>query len=227
VIWSSSHGPSLVSEWPLAEDGLEAWRLSKTAKYDVKPIFLSVKDDQQVFNGYGTQETCDMLFQALLSPCIPTSAVCEDAQLWIRFKTAVFEYQEIRLALINSTPSILPFVSGRRPFRFNKDGHNRFLTHVSTYRHWYVKVNEDQLKLINEYNLLNPNAIFQNNGKAVGKYALIVLCCVRLILSLPSSQECPYLHSCIYTWRMWTHPFPKLSNFYCRWQQDNQSLFTI
>ena len=200
MIWSSSHGPSLVSERLLAEDGLEAWRLSKIAKYDVKPIFLSVKDDQKVFNGYGAQETCDMLFQALLSPCIPTSAVCEDSQLWIRFKMAVFEYQEIRLALINSTPSILPFVSGRRPFHFNKDGHNRFLTHVSTYRRKYVKVNKDQLKQINEYNLLNPNAILQDNGKAVGK--LIVLCCVRLILSFPSSQECPYLHSCIYTRRM-------------------------
>jgi len=52
--------------------------------------------------------TC-YVFEALLSPCMPTFAVCEDSQLWNRVETEVFDYQEICLDLINSTPSILQY----------------------------------------------------------------------------------------------------------------------
>jgi hypothetical protein len=146
--------------------GLDRWRLSKIKDRDYTPIFFSVKSNQAVFNGYGAQETCDMLFQAMLSPCMPTWAVCEDPSTWERFKTTIFEYQDTRLALVNSQPSILPYVSGRRPFHFNKDGHNRFLIHVSTYRRQFVRVHKDELAKINEFNLLNPSATLQNDGRA-------------------------------------------------------------
>lgn len=169
-IWSASHGPSLVAEKTLAEEVLDRWRLSQINDEDDTPIFLSVKNNQKVFNGYGAQETSDMLFEAMIFPGMPTLAVCQDPNVWHRFKTAVFDYQDIRLGLVNSKPIILPYVSGRRPFRFNRDGHNKFLRHVSTYRRQFVKVERDTLSKINELNLLDFNATLLDNGTASGMY---------------------------------------------------------
>jgi hypothetical protein len=160
-----------VVEKALAEEGLNHWRQSRINDEDPMPIFLSVKNNQKVFNGYGAQETCDMLFQALIFPCMFTYAVCKDPDVWHRFKTAVFEYQDIRLGLVRSKPLILPYVSSRRPFRFNRDGHNRFLRHVSTYRRQSVKVERDTLAKINELNLLDFNAALQDNGTALRKHS--------------------------------------------------------
>ena len=172
-VWSATHGPSLVVEKALAEEGLNHWRQSRINDEDPTPIFLSVKNNQKVFNGYGAQETCDMLFQALILPCMPTYAVCKDPDVWHRFKTAVFEYQDIRLGLVRSKPLILPYISSLRPFRFNRDGHNKFLRHVSTYRRQSVKVEHDTLAKINELNLLDPNATLQDNGTALRKHSYL------------------------------------------------------
>lgn len=163
-MWSASHGPSLVFEKPLAEEGMEAWRISRINQRDDTPIFLSVKGTQKVFNGYGAQETCDMLFEALLSPCMSTHAVCENEGIWARFKRAVLDYQDTRICIVTTSPSILPYVSGYRPFRFNPNGHSKFLKYVSTYRRRYVKVDREQLKLINDLNLLNRNDELQADG---------------------------------------------------------------
>jgi hypothetical protein len=159
-----------VVEKALAEEVLDRWRLSRINEADATPVFLSVKNNQKVFNGYGAQETCDMLFQALISPCMPTFAVCHDPDIWHRFKASVFDYQDIRWSLVNSKPIILPYVSSRRPFHFNRDGHNKFLRHVSTYRRQSVKVDRDTLAKINELNLLDSNATLQDNGRALGMY---------------------------------------------------------
>jgi len=128
------------------------------------PIFAAVKATQTVFNGYGAQETCDMLVQALISPAMPVVAVCSDPEIWSRFETTVFEYQRKRIELATCHPSCLPYVSGTDPFRFNVDGHNRFLKHVSAYRRSYVRVGSCELDRMNRLNLLNPEAIIQNNG---------------------------------------------------------------
>jgi len=157
-----------VNEKALAEERLDSWRQSRINDEDDTPIFLSVKNNQNYFNGYGAQETSDMLFQALIYPAMPTFAVCQDPQVWERFKTAVFLYQDTRLGLVNSKPIILPYVSSRRPFRFNRDGHNRFLRHVSTYRRQFVNVDRDTLAKINDFNLLDFNATLQDNGYASG-----------------------------------------------------------
>jgi hypothetical protein len=157
-----------VVEKTLAVEGLDCWHLSWINDEDMKPIFLSVKNDQKVFNGYGAQETSDMLFQALIHPCMPTSAVCRDPGVWDRFKTAVFDYQDIRLSLVNSKPVILPYISGRQPFRFNRDGHNKFLRHVSTYRRQFEKVDREMLAKINNFNLLDFEATLEDNGIASG-----------------------------------------------------------
>jgi hypothetical protein len=179
-VWSATHGPSLVVEKALAEEGLDRWRLSRINDEDPTPIFLSVKNNQKVFNGYGAQETCDMLFEACIFPCMPTIAVCQDPGVWHRFKTSVFDYQDIRLGLVNSKPLILPYVSGRRPFRFNRDGHNKFLRHVSTYRRQSVKVDRDTLAKINDLNLLDFNATLQDNGTALPALSMHFLLLSRL-----------------------------------------------
>ena len=155
-------------EKSLAEDRLKSWRRSRINQRDETPIFISVKGTQQVFNGYGAQETCDMLVEALLSPCMLTHAICEHEVVWARFRKAVLEYQDIRVAIVNTTPSILPYISGRRPFHFSSNGHSKFLKHVSTYRRKHVKVDREQLARMNDLNLLNQKAVLQADGSATG-----------------------------------------------------------
>jgi hypothetical protein len=127
-----------------------------------------VKTTQEVFNGYGAQETSDMLFEALIHPAMSTFDVCRDETVWTRFKAAVFSYQKERIWIATASPSKLPYVSGPLPFRFDKDGHHRFLAHVSTYRRSHVKVTQETLSKIQALGLLNPSAVIQSNGGAKG-----------------------------------------------------------
>ena len=110
-----------------------------------------------------------MLVDALIYPSMPAFAVCSDDKVWARFKTAVFGYQKERVEIANT----LPYVSGPRPFRFNKDSHGRFLVHVSSYRRSHVKVNQDTLTKIQSLGLLNSGAIIQNNGIATGEFGYL------------------------------------------------------
>jgi len=66
------------------------------------------------------------------------------------------------------------YVSGSRPFRFNKDAHHRFLAHVMAYKRSHVKVTQDDLTRIQALGLLNSSAIIQNNGCAVGEFAFLI-----------------------------------------------------
>jgi hypothetical protein len=88
-----------------------------------------------------------MLVEALIHLAMPVFAICNDETLWARFKDAVFSYQKERVRIAMATPSELPYVSGSSPFRFDKDGHHRFLAHVSAYRRSHVMVNEDTLQI--------------------------------------------------------------------------------
>ena len=169
-IWSSTHGPSLVFETSLASLSLLEWRRSAIQKKNMTPIFAAVKATQTVFNGYGAQETCDMLIYALLSPAMPAYAICCDSELWTRFEKTIFDYQKKRLELATARPVVLPYVSGIHPFRFNVDGHNRFLAHVLGYKRSHVKVDKSLLEQMLAMNLLNPSAIIQNNGIGRSKY---------------------------------------------------------
>lgn len=149
---------------------MSAWRQTRITKGDLNPIFNAVKSTQEVFNGYGAQETCDMLVEALIYPSMPTWAVCRDDEVWARFYAAVFSYQKERVRIATAVPSELPYVSGQRPFRFDKDGHGRFLVHVAAYRRTHVKVNQDTLSKMQELCLLDASAVIQNNGRAVGEF---------------------------------------------------------
>lgn len=137
------------------------------AKHDDTPIFLAVKSEQRVFNGYGAQETCDMLFQALISPLMPTYLICQHPALWLRFKTAVLDYPVGRLRILQE--EALPYVSGLRPFHMKRDAHYRFLKHVYSYRRKHVTVNQDMLSLIHELDLVDPTKTIADDGSAKGQ----------------------------------------------------------
>lgn len=85
------------------------------------------------------------------------------------FLTAMIDYQADRLRLVDKS-SRLPYVSGAQPFYMNRDGHSRFLRHVSCYRRKYVDVDSSSLDLYHSLGLLNPDATIQNNGTATGIY---------------------------------------------------------
>ena len=115
-----------------------------------------------------------MLVEALIHPSMPAFAVCTDETVWARFSSTVFSYQKERVKIATAVPAQLPYVSGPRPFRFNKDGHHRFLKHVSSYRRTHVKVNQDTLIKIKAMGLLNPCAVIQNDGSAIGELAFLI-----------------------------------------------------
>lgn len=104
---------------------LDTWKASQIRHLNDTPIFLAVRSNQKVFNGYGAQETCDMLFHSLFSPLMPAHLVHSHPQLWERFKRAVIEYQANCIQIVED--KLFPFVSGPQPFFMNKDAHNRFL----------------------------------------------------------------------------------------------------
>jgi hypothetical protein len=78
---------------PSASSVLDLWRQTCISKRNNNSIFCAVKSTQTVFNGYGRQETCDMLLKALIHPGMPAFAVCSDETVWARFKASVFSYQ--------------------------------------------------------------------------------------------------------------------------------------
>lgn len=107
-----------------------------------------------------------MLFQAFISPLMPTYLICEHPTLWLCFKAAVLNYQTGRLRILQEEP--LPYVSGPRPFHMKADAHDRFLKHVYSYQRKYVVVNQDMLSHIHQLGLLDPTKTIANNGSAMG-----------------------------------------------------------
>lgn len=89
---------------------------------DRTPVFLAVKANQRVFNGYGAQETSDMLFTAIIHPRMPVSLVCKDDDLWDRLYTRIVGYQKERIELLKPAPKPVPAAvpsgsTGRRSLR--------------------------------------------------------------------------------------------------------------
>ena len=111
-----------------------------------------------------------MLVEALIHPSMPSFVVCGNDTVWARFSVAVFSYQKERIGIVTAVPSRLAYVSGSRPFRFNKDAHHRFLALVIAYRRLHVKVTKDTLTKIQELGLLNSCAIIQDDGSAIGEF---------------------------------------------------------
>lgn len=169
-LWSHTHGPTPELEPDLYEKTVESWRQTCMALHDDTPIFLEVKNNQRVFNGYGAQEGCDMLCQALIHPCMPSYMICQDPVLFHRFYTAVIEYRKSRIALAHSGK--FPLLSSARPFRFNKSAHKQFLQKVICSRRYHVGVDQGVLTQMHQLGLLNPNAVIQETGQAIGDFKI-------------------------------------------------------
>jgi hypothetical protein len=92
------------------------------------PIFLHVKVNQRVFNGYGAQEACDMLSRTLIHPIMPSALVFKDEALFCRFQIAVITYQldQLKLAIHPK----LSLLSGPQPFHMNSAAHKLYLQNI-------------------------------------------------------------------------------------------------
>ncbi|KAF9548078.1 hypothetical protein CPC08DRAFT_769318 [Agrocybe pediades] len=161
-LWSPSHGPVYSLEPNDMMSTLERWKERTIKKRSMNSIFLEVKSEQDFFNGYGAQETCDMLIDAVIHPCMPIYYVCSDAAVWERFKNAVIGYQQGRVSLLDEKP--FPHVSSDNPFIMNTDGHGRFMTKVYCYRRKQVRLVQSQLTAFHDLNLFHPRAVLQANG---------------------------------------------------------------
>jgi len=168
LLWSSTHGPVYSLEPIFMLDNLEHWRNCSVENKSQTSIFLEVKSNQRVFNGYGAQETCDMLIQAMIHPCMPVFLVCSDVAVWQHFKDALISYQQGRITLFKDKP--FPHVSSRHPFQLNRDEHARFMAHVLCYRRQHVSLDQHQLDMFHSMNLFNPYAVLQSDGKGKGEY---------------------------------------------------------
>ncbi|KAJ3573001.1 hypothetical protein NP233_g2714 [Leucocoprinus birnbaumii] len=165
-LWSITHGPVSYLE-PLAfRECLNAWRQHQRESLSDTPIWLEIKGNQQVFNGYGAQETCDMLFWAFIHPLMPSSKICLDETLWSRFIDNVISYQQRRIELVNQKNSKFPSISGKRPFQWHANGHRLFLAEVPVFRKARVRVTRVFFEEMQRYGLHNPDATIMDNGFA-------------------------------------------------------------
>ncbi|KAJ7710693.1 hypothetical protein B0H17DRAFT_1123812 [Mycena rosella] len=149
-LWSKTHGPVYNLEPEETMEALDAWRSDGT---------------QTVFNGFGAQETTDLLLAALIHPQMPTTYVCRDDHVWGCFRQAVIDYDKHRMDLL--LPSRLPYVSSPRPFRMNADGDRRYLACISTYRRSHVLLPAAALFAAHKNSLFLPGAYIQPDGKAL------------------------------------------------------------
>lgn len=130
-------------------------------------IFLAVKNTQSAFNGYGAQETCDMLFEAILHPLMPAYLVCQNDTLWKRLCDAVISYQKGRLDL--ATGNQFPIISKSTTIQMRSSAHERFLRTIYCYRKKTVKVDKKHLEDLRSLGLLDPHATIQEDGRAIGE----------------------------------------------------------
>ncbi|KAF8992974.1 hypothetical protein BDZ89DRAFT_1150802 [Hymenopellis radicata] len=163
-IWSKSHGPVWHLEPEAMLCALRAWRETIIENEDMTAVFVAVKGNQAVNNGYGAQETTDMLWMARIHSCMPIYCIATNSELWDHFVHTHREYQLGRLHMLATTQ--LANVSGDGAFRFNEDAHIRFLRTVPIYRRATVRLERDTFLSVVEQNLLNPKATLCDNGTA-------------------------------------------------------------
>ncbi|KAJ7817985.1 hypothetical protein B0H14DRAFT_3474170 [Mycena olivaceomarginata] len=130
-------------------------------------ILNSMKTHQTAFNGSGAQEATDQLFVALIHPLMPARFVCQNDDLFDRLLDAVISYDKSRNDLL--TPSLLPYVSGKKPIYMNHSGHTIYMRHVLCFKRTDVIFNAQRLQKAHELNLFQPNAIMQPDGRGVGE----------------------------------------------------------
>ncbi|KAF8190357.1 hypothetical protein K438DRAFT_2018693 [Mycena galopus ATCC 62051] len=165
-LWSRNHGPVYNQEPDAALRALDDWRLRILSKpNNLTSIYMTMKAQQDVFNGSGAQEVTDQLLLALIHPQMPALHVCAHDEVWIRFRQAFIDYDATRMALV-LPEARLPYVSGDAPFRMNDSGHTKYLNQVSAYRRSIVKLSGADIEKAHELGLFVPNAVIQPDGYA-------------------------------------------------------------
>ncbi|KAK7015890.1 fatty acid synthase alpha subunit Lsd1 [Paramarasmius palmivorus] len=167
-LWSAQHGPVYSSEPEKTLAVLDAFRNEvQESSLDYTPVWKVMKERQDVFNGFGAQESCDTLFEALIHPKMPVSYVCKHDEVWRRFHKAVIQDHLQRIASLKTAK--LPCVSGRRkfPFSMNVDGHNRYLHTITCYRRNPVSFSVEKLTQAHALGLFNPDAVLGEDGVAL------------------------------------------------------------
>ncbi|MGH7238965.1 MAG: hypothetical protein ACREHG_02750 [Candidatus Saccharimonadales bacterium] len=139
----------------------------------MRSIYDAIKLQQDIFNGYGSQESSDLLLYCRIHPRMPVSKICGNDTLFARFSHVVINYQ---LELYNrflsrDAPNRLPLISPHNmltPFYFNQTGYDTFIQSVRTFRRTYVYMTFEELKAYEEDDLWNPLAVIQPDGSAKG-----------------------------------------------------------
>lgn len=154
------------------EQALDKYRCENIDQTRMIPIWLDIKERQDIFNGFGAQESCDVLFSALIHPLMPTTYICCSETLWERLRRALIEHHLLRVNRVLDPQSLsltpLPYLSGQNPFVMNTNGHKLYAAQVYCYRRSTVKLDAHQLTLAHTLGLFNPDAVLGTDGIATG-----------------------------------------------------------
>lgn len=140
----------------------------------MSPIWSMMKERQDIFNGFGAQESCDCLFIALIHPLMPTAFICKSDTIWIRFCSTLQEQHLFRVQrvlepkVLKLTP--LPYLSRKDPFYFNANAHKLYAAGIPCYRRSSIKLSVETLTLAHSMCLFNMDAVLEEDGVARGKF---------------------------------------------------------
>ena len=115
--WGAGHGPVFTTQPDLTLDVLAQFHseVLHQRAFNNTPVWKVMKDQQDVFNGFGAQEATDALFDALIHPRMPISLICKDDSLWTRFSTTATAHQTFRVNRIMHPELLgaksLPYIS--------------------------------------------------------------------------------------------------------------------
>ncbi|KAJ3885488.1 hypothetical protein GG344DRAFT_82661 [Lentinula edodes] len=173
--WSNNHGPVYSTQPVETGQVLDCFRqevlaLPPAQTLRIPTIWTTMKERQDVFNGFGAQESCDALFLALIHPLMPVTLLCGSDLMWTRFRTTVIDQHIFRVQRVLSPEKIgaerLPYISCQSPFRMNTHGHKLYTAGIPCYRREFVKLSTEQLTLAHNIGLFNKDAVLGDDGVA-------------------------------------------------------------
>lgn len=134
-----------------------------------------MKEHQDIFNGFGAQESCDTLFLALIHPLMPAQFVCSSKETWTRFRSTVIEQHMFRIQRILHPDMLgvspLAYLSKESdPFKMNKHAHEAYAATIPCYRKKTVLLSSSQLDLAHKLGLFNKDGVLGEDGIAQGQF---------------------------------------------------------
>lgn len=201
---------------------LETWRLETVDAGDLTPIFEAIKTTQAVFNGCGAQEATDLLLLAFIHVQMPAVYVCVHPETWSRFLATLIEYDADRATLVRPKKP-LPYISGPRPFRFNADGHRKYLNRIYSYRRSEVILTAEDLVTSHDLGLFLSDASIDPDGRARGPSFRFL--CSRISahdISTAAGSSPSSIPMTLRTGRKTLH----IPNFAIKWRKGNTKYVT-